>query len=289
MKRLILLGFALTAGLVQANVTNGYRFVGYNIWGDFFNNPCPEREQPIAETLQALNPDVIGLQECCPNFWKSRLFERLGRDYAVVGREYVNRWGEPCTTPVLYRRDRFRLCECGYVGYCAELDPSKGAAWAVLEDLVSHRRIAVFSTHFWWRSGRTDDWVRLDNAKRLQTALAEVAARHQAALVGGGDVNSLPDSSAMKFLLSCGWRDAQTSAPDRDPRPTCRSDPKRGADGVWRGVLPETDPKAQTIDHVLYTPWTVRPRRFFLDSSERALGNSDHLPLVFDFELAELD
>lgn len=272
--------------------TARYRFLAFNIWGDFFGNPCAERDLGEVEVIGAWKPDVVGLQEATAGFWKSRLFGEMEKaGYAVVGRG-LGPNGKDASDPVLYRRDAFELLDSGAEWFCPELDYSKGAVWAVLRDRANGKKIAVFASHYWWRyDGPGDDWIRKDNSRRLVERMRQVAAKHDAAIIGGGDLNAPMDSAAMKHLLGEGWRDAQCTAVV-SPRgfPTEHGDPVRDLNGRYVGVnacrgINRCRPKFQYLDHVFYDPNRVTVERFDVDVSPKACSVSDHHPIIADFDV----
>ena len=115
--------------------------------------------------------------------------------------------------------------------------------------------------------------------------MSAAAKKHDATIVGGGDLNAPVTSSALAELKKLGWEDAQEKSPDTDPRATWRDFPQRDASGVYRGVQPENAKKKEWLDHVFYDPDKVTPVKFALDRSQKALDVSDHSPVIFDFEL----
>ena len=291
MKRLCLAMLAACAAVTPLTAADGamrlYRFVSFNIWGDFFGNPPEERDVQQVNVLKGHNPDFIALQEVTANFWKSRLISGLEKSYEVVGRK-MGPDGIDAYSPVLYRRDAFELLEKGAKWFCPELDPSKGVVWAALKDKASGRRVVVFASHFWWREdGLADDYIRKENARQLHETVTTAAQRHGAAVVGGGDLNSPVTSSALRELKNRGWKDAQESTFGAIKGRTWRDYPVRDAKGVYRGVPPEKAARSLCLDHVFYTPATVRPTAFMLDRSQAALDVSDHLPVVFRFEMTD--
>ena len=269
------------------DTNKAFRFAAFNIWGDFFGNPPHERDLEHAAILLGHDPDFIGLQEMTPNFWKSRLVDKLAEEYEVVGKG-LNPYGDNAADPVFIRRSRFNVEARGGVWFCPELDKSKGAVWAVATEKASGRKLLVFASHFWWQQkGEADKYVRLLNARKLHSEMTALAARFDAAIIGGGDLNAPNTSPALSFLLSAGWEDAQRSSPETDPRATWHGNPERDASGAYRGVPPEKAERTQWLDHVFYAPRGVKPLRFAVDTSPRALNVSDHSPLVFDFELRQ--
>lgn len=275
--------FIISAALSLTADAARYRYVTFNVWGDYFGNPPAERDVQEAALLKRLDPDFIALQEMTANFWKSRLVDDLSGKYEAVGRNGGDKGGDSFT-PLLFRKDRFVLLEKGTVLFHPELDVSKGVVWAAVKDKESGERIVTFSTHFWWRKdGVGDDYIRLENVRHLYGTVSEVAKRHSAAIVGGGDLNSSPISSAFAELNRFGWRSAQETSPGKDTRPSWHGFPVRGADGKYRGTPPEKVENGLRLDYVFYDPSRARPYEFRVADRGRVEDLSDHYPLVFDF------
>lgn len=270
------------------------RFLAFNIWGDYFGNPVGERADDIAALLSRWDPDIAGFQEVTARFWKSRLVTELEKTYGIVGRG-LGVEGRDVYTPVLYRRSRFDLVESGIVLQCPELDESKGAVWAVLKDKATGRKLVAFASHAWWRyDGVGDDWIRLNGAKMLVNKLHELANKHDAAVIGGGDLNAPVESGSLKWIVTHGYSDAQTSA-EISPRyfPTEHGDPKRGPDGKYVGRNGanghnRVSPKFRYLDHIFYDPGRIAARRFDVDISPLACRLSDHHPIVLDFDMTTI-
>ena len=287
-----LTGKVESEGLVssrQAPRRDGYRFLAFNIWGDFFGNPVEERDLQTVAAIRKHAPDFIGMQEVTYwGWWRSRL-SALADEYDVVG-ETLGPEGLSAADPVCYRRDRFTLLDQGAVWFCPELDVSKGAVWAALEDKRTKKRVIIFASHFWWMSkSPADEFVRLLNARMLHAELTRVAKKYGAAVVGGGDLNSPVTASGLTELKRLGWCDAQETTPGADKRATEHGDPVRGADGCYHGLPPDkADPKeVKWLDHVFYTPESVVPLKFSVDTDQAVLDISDHSPVIFDFRCSE--
>lgn len=62
-----------------------FKFLSFNIWGDYFNNPVGERAAGIEEAITKDTPDIVSLQEVTPNWYKSSLFANLEKaGYVLV-------------------------------------------------------------------------------------------------------------------------------------------------------------------------------------------------------------
>jgi len=207
---------------------SAYRFLAFNIWGDYFGNPVGERVDEIISTVRDWNPDIAGFQETTQRFWDSKLISELGRDYGIVGRG-IGYQGRNVHTPLLYRKSRFDLVDSGIVLYCPELDDSKGALWAVLTDKTTGKKLVAFASHAWWRTdGQADSWIRLHGSMMLHAKMTELAKKYDAAVIGGGDLNAPMSSQSLKYLVEHGYADAQATA-EFSPRrfPTEHGDPVR--------------------------------------------------------------
>lgn len=273
----------------RVGTTSGasYRFLAFNIWGEYFGNPAYERAQQEAEIITGWQPDLVALQEMTPGFWTSALTEGLKHDYTIIGKDLGN-GGTTSYVALAYRTSRLTAMDTGGELLCRELDPSKALVWAALEDRVSKKRILAFATHLWWKSGKSDDWIRLQNAKQIVARMHELAVRYNAAIVGGGDINAPVESWAMRHFIDNGLADAQLTA-DISPRfvPSNHRDPWRDAAGVYFGLpaIRGIAPKTSTIDHIFYDTTRLHAKRFNIDITPKACAVSDHHPIVLDFRV----
>ena len=130
-----------------------------------------------------------------------------------------------------------------------------------------------------------DDYIRLENARRLHSELSAVAERNAAAIVGGGDLNAELDASCIAELARLGWQSGRDSAPCSDRRHTQHGDPVRGADGAYHGTDLDHAKKTMMIDHVFHSHGGIRPCEFCVVTTGGVEDLSDHYPLAFDFQL----
>ncbi len=278
-----------------------YRFITFNIWGDYFGNPPEERDEALAAVVLRHGPDIVALQEVTPNFWKSRLFQKFDAGgYGCVRtdeRDAVRRAGGTGGegfvnhVPLLYRRDRFRLVAAGYDVFHLRLTDNKGVTWAVLEDMATGIRLIAFSTHFWYQAnGPESEAIRELNAAHCVELLAKVKALYgDLPVVGGGDLNTFSPrtSGALALFRRRGYDLAAEVAASADRRCTHHGDPVRGADGRWRGS-PKcgNDTSDHSLDHILveHGCFVVSEHRIIRDQD--ALDASDHSPVLVDFSIA---
>lgn len=120
---------------------------GPNVWAN--------RKAAVCEMLHYYSPDLLGLQEVCPNQMddlKAGLpdYEALG-----VGRDDGKYMGEH--SPVFFKKSRYKLIKHGdfSLSETPEVFGTKGwdasynrvCSWAILKDLKSGKKIAFFNTH----------------------------------------------------------------------------------------------------------------------------------------------
>ncbi len=107
-----------------------YRFLSFNVWGEYFGNPVEERDLREGLLIKSWDADFVGFQEVTDwggekGFWNSRLFSSITNEYEVIGRGMGPK-GKSTYDPIAYKRDRFDLVDKGSNWFCEELDRSKG-------------------------------------------------------------------------------------------------------------------------------------------------------------------
>ena len=274
------------------------RFLSFNIWGDYFKNPVSERDAAIEATIRQYDPDVISLQEVTPKWWESPMFSNLSSSYGIVRgdeEDALRRGGVKVKKharqinhePLLYKKARLALIDSGLDFFHLRLGAEKSVTWAVLEDKKDKKRFIAFATHFWYKgNGAESDVIREYNALQIMWRISEL--RHKwgnLPVIGGGDLNSYPDSLAHDVFIRHGFVNAADAADVRSPYRSHHGDPKRGADGKYHGSLPQKDDLAKfSIDHVLYTAG-VHGLKHEIGRDQMALDATDHSPVLVEFEL----
>ena len=276
---------------------NELKYMTFNIWGAYFGNPVHERDLKQAAYILRNAPDVVGMQEAMPDFWKSRLFPELSAEYGVV-RSGTDPNAE--FNPLLYRKRRLELVEGGTHVYAGKDNPegSKGFGWAVLKDRATGRSFIAYSTHLWWKSQPPEerakhDRMRVNNIRELLAKVAELRRKYgELPVVGGGDLNTTENvrlsgrETPLNDLLAAGYCDAQYSVGNASRWSSHHGDPRRDAQGVLRGyVSPEAADPRNSLDHVHYTRDSVVPLSLLVDRAPDVLECSDHSPVIFTFGL----
>ena len=256
------------------------RIMTSNIWGDFFGNPVPPRAPLLAAVYARYTPDVLGLQEAGPSWWKSSLIPALLENYAQVPvdtGEFTN------CIPVFYRKDRFELLDSGAYLYHVELDYSKGWNCGVLKDRESGKTFAVFNTHFWWKPELRDDVIRRYNAMDMVRAMEQTAKKYGCPVFFTGDLNCKYDSMAWKYLRGRGWRTSYACTDDHSACSSNHHDPVIHPDGTCTGSTTD-EPVEFSIDHI-GIPEGIKVLRQYAVVDREALDASDHSPIYADVEI----
>lgn len=260
--------------------TIAIRILTANIWGDYFGNPVDVREDAFMTAFSAYHPDVIGLQEMTQSWYGSRMFAQLQEKYAIVGAvlgEHVN------YVPLAYHKARFDLLESGFQRYSDTPDHSKAVTYAVLKEKDNGKIVAVCNTHFWWKSGKEHDLIRIENARELVHRMRTIQEQYDCPVFAFGDLNCNVSSSVFEVFRENGVIRLHSIAKHASKVSSHHGDPSLGADGRYRGTE-SANPDARSIDHILGLlgshPCQVNEYQVVLD--QNVLDASDHSPVYAD-------
>lgn len=167
-------------------------------------NHWDKRKDFMAETLKAVNPDLLGTQETL-DFQRDFLAKTLPTHAVLaVGREDGREKGE--MTAIYWRKDRFEKVDGGHFWLSttpAEVG-SKGwdaalprmATWVRLKDKTQEGKpILWINTHF----DHQGEVARTEAAKLLRERVATLG--HGCSVIVTGDFNSAEDSAAYHTLF----------------------------------------------------------------------------------------
>lgn len=143
----------------------------YNLWN---NQRWPEREPALRQFLAHFSPDVLAVQELCPE-------TRECIDASLSGHARVEDafegWG--CQSNLWWRRDLLELVEHGAAGFGSH-EPTRRLFWARLRRVDTGATVIASTAHL-THSGRehevrTGISPRVDQAQAVTAALAEIVA-----------------------------------------------------------------------------------------------------------------
>ena len=131
--------------------------VSFNIWchDQPGKNSVNSRAPRLKEVLDPIDADIIGLQECTPN-WLTHLEEDFSSKYEIFNVWRASHNHE--STPILWRKDKFTCLDKGNFwlsdtpeveseGWC-EWKCNRICTWAKLQDKKTGEIFLLMNTHF---------------------------------------------------------------------------------------------------------------------------------------------
>ena len=255
------------------------------------------RVKGLVRAYRRILPDAMGLQEVSlrmASLMMAELDETPLPGGGAARYEYIS-GGD---TPIVYRRDKFRLLESGFFRYDEAVPGLEGSfnnsgtkSWCfgVFEGLEDGRRFALMSTHLWWMSSHPESpnyRAGSNRARAYQIGLAcarmdEVMAKYACPGVLMGDLNASVNSLCLETAFAAGWKEVHDLAPADARDETCGHHPC-GPKGFER-----SDPGAfeRAIDHILVkNEGGAKVRAFRRLTDEWFDKVSDHYPLYVDIQ-----
>lgn len=169
-------------------------------------NAWPHRAHIVASFINAEKPDLLGMQEVLWHQYEFLDSALTGYASVAVGRDDGKHAGE--AAPVFYRTDRYEQHGSGtfWLSQTPEVPGSKGwgaactriATWVRLTDRHNGDTVLFMNTHF----DHISDSARVMAAIMLRQRLDILAKNNRFILTG--DFNALPESMAIKKLISDG-------------------------------------------------------------------------------------
>jgi endonuclease/exonuclease/phosphatase family metal-dependent hydrolase len=188
-------------------------------------------------------------------------------------------------TPVFYKKDRFEELDGGFVPFDGLNDiNSKSITWGLFEDKNDGKRLAVVSTHFWWKAtGEVDDLQRIDNAKKVKEICDSIIERYgEIPVIVSGDFNSSMTRPGYIAMVENGFTDARFVAKNSTKCPTLHAYPILNDEGIY---VPDGGAPYVTIDFVFTYGKKPVVTEFSVLADDRARTTSDHCPVVAKFDI----
>lgn len=191
-----------TLRVMSFNIRLDTRADGENQWSN--------RREQVVETIQAFQPDLLGLQEVVAH-QGDYLIESLPEyEHLGVGRDDGKRRGE--FSSLMYKKDRFERLDHGHfwLSTTPEVPGSKSwdtsitrmVTWAKLRDRHSGQTLVYLNTHWDHRGAQ----ARLESAKLMRDWIAQHAA--DLPVIITGDFNTTEDIEPYQVLTAAGLRDS---------------------------------------------------------------------------------
>jgi len=254
-----------------------------NVWN---YNPSEYRNKLITSLVNEFDADVCMFQECGPGTTRvgdAPLPSLLKDKYTEVCPEVAS----DNYTPVFFKTDKYNVIDSQYFCYDGFNDyNSKSVTWAVLEDKLTLKRVAVVSTHFWWMfRGEEDNQQRLQNVAQLKECCDKIVAQYDVPVIIGGDLNNGKNAEQgdMPYhaMLKEGFCDIRLTANETTDILTHHDYPILNEEGIYeKGAFPE-----RILDYIFtYGKSAIKAQKFEILVSQKALDSSDHCPLLGIFE-----
>ncbi len=167
------------------------RVVTFNTLFDFYDNDLPEayrwpqRKARVAEMIEHLQPDILGVQELCTNQLKD-LLPCLEGKYAYFGVPQKN--GE--INAIFYNKHRFELIETRY------MDPMN---FVKLQDRATGKAVAFCNTHLAF-SNIDKREAQAEKIHRFISEFLREETTEVPPLILTGDMNTFPNLPSLKKL-----------------------------------------------------------------------------------------
>ena len=235
------------------------------------DNAWPHRKSLVAETIDQVDPDVIGLQEVLAeqiDFLEEELpqYRWVGVDRGLNGGTGISE-----ATPIFYRYEELVPIESGTFWLSGDADlparrrrVSRIVTWARFHHLRSRQQVYVFNTHFTTRRGPR----QIESAVRINERIASLP--EGSAVIVMGDFNAIAETSeTWRVATSEGLQDAWTIADERDGPPLTSNGFRAPREG-WEG----------RIDWILVGASIEVPSVATVVHSAGGRYPSDHYPVV---------
>lgn len=178
------------------------------------------RAPGLVRAYRDVGADIMALQEV------SRAMEALIIDaLRPDGYELVT-GGD---TPILYRADRLKLLESGFLRFSEEVPglegsfnnhETKSCTWGVFETRDETKsRLAAMSVHLWWMTEAQQpgsDAAREWQFRQAAARIADAMGRYRCPGFIAGDFNARMDSPCLRAAVEDGWTDVHDLAAEAD-------------------------------------------------------------------------
>lgn len=211
------------------------RVMSFNVCGWNYKN----LKHLAAKTILTYNPDVVGLQECSYDCYKSLTKDLPGYTFVGVGREngkLDKNSGESCG--ILFKTDKFTLVDSGTFWLSETQDvPSQGwdgdyiriCTWVILKNNETGEEFAHVNTHL----ENIDDGTGMEALKNGAQMVVDKALSFDMPVVVTGDMNFEKGTAYYNTFVNANFRDAQDAAENTMDGPTYHGDPAEHIDYVF--------------------------------------------------------
>ena len=257
-----------------SNPVASLRLVSNNIAMFSYGGGGASRLAGLVNAFEIYDADIYNLQEVDAG-WRTddMLFGamvRMGYTLLDTGSTKVY------NCPIFYKTEKFNLVASGNTLFETNNVDVRAYSWVCLEVKETGKRLIVLNTHLLAKEGETQEAHRLTCAQQLVTIANNLMKQYNAnGVVLSGDYNCNMSSSAYGALAAA-FNSAREVCPSRvnmEYKTSCSF-----------GKAPDVK-EGEAIDHVFYSKTGINAKHFEAIVEEYSYAYSDHVPVVFDFEL----
>jgi endonuclease/exonuclease/phosphatase family metal-dependent hydrolase len=250
------------------------RICSFNIHYDKENDSIRSwdaRKKMVLDLITTYNFDLVGAQEVK----QSQLSDFKAMDiYGTIG-EGINGGNSGMQNTILYKKTRFALLDSGIFWLSERPEiPSRGwdatyqrnCSWGKFRDNISGKEFFMFNTHF----DHEGDEAKINSAYLIYQKITEIANETPALFMG--DLNSEPDTEAIKFLNKklTNAREASESTPT-------------GPYGTGHGFRITTN--VRRIDYIFSSKEKLSVKTYeTIDKLYNGKAPSDHFPVFITID-----
>ncbi|MBQ9097678.1 MAG: hypothetical protein IJY55_04710 [Clostridia bacterium] len=258
-----------------------------NVWNVL---PIDNRSVLVRSMVEQFDADFCAFQECGPNT------SRTGETPLPV--LMSDKYAEVCPekagvnyTPVFYKKEKYNVLEADYHVYTGFNDVnSKTLTWGVFEDKETGEKIAIGSTHFWFKNeSEIDNQQRIQNANELKEACDYIVAKYDIPVIVSGDFNNGRNAETgdapYHYMIEQGFKDIRHIAEETTDGFTYHDYPVLDEEKGIYVNRPDALPFCDFDFIFIYGPDKIKAKKFEILTSEKALNSSDHCPLLGVFEI----
>lgn len=251
------------------------RLVSNNIAMFSYGGGGASRLGGLVAAFEKYDADIYNLQEVDAG-WRTddMLFGAMER----MGYTLIDTTDAPklYNCPIFYKTEKFNLIASSNALFNTNNVDVRAYSWVCLEVKETGKRLIVLNTHLLAKEGETQVAHRLTCAQQLVTIAEKLMKQYNAnGVVLSGDYNCNMSSSAYGALADA-FNSAREVCPSRVNMEYKTSCGFKKAPEVAEG---------EAIDHVFYSKTGIDAKHFEAIVEEYSYAYSDHVPVVFDFEL----
>ena len=267
------------------------RVMSFNILSSEFNNKpkISGRDKLVLDILTRYKPDVVGVQESDPGWYK--VIKKNFSDYRFANESNNKINGVVNYTTILYNAKSISLLKCEQKAYeVRDSEKCRNITWALFESKFTEEQFIVVSTHW-----EVTQKKRKEEAKELAKVVKDLKKKYDFPIFCTEDYNSNEkDDEYSIFIKNSGFEDAKYTSKSKGlVAATFHLGDGTGSEkdynsGYWKlGKESYRDDKINTINSIDHIFCSAGENILYYDTVAdlSAMNASDHCPIYVDVKL----